>query len=75
MEGLLLLLVVGFLMYYLIRHPLISLSVALQVLGLLILGTIGLSIIFVCIVLINLVSEVMDIHSKLMKYNSYTNAY
>ena len=52
MEGLLLLLVVGFLMYYLIRHPLISLSVALQVLGLLILGTIGLSIIFVCIVLI-----------------------
>ena len=50
MEGLLLLLVVGFLMYYLIRHPLISLSVALQVLGLLILGTIGLSIIFVCIV-------------------------
>ena len=52
MDGLLLLLVVGFLMYYLIRHPLISLSVALQVLGLLILGTIGLSIIFVCIVLI-----------------------
>ena len=52
MEGLLLLLVVGFLMYYLILHPLISLSVALQVLGLLILGTIGLSIIFVCIVLI-----------------------
>ena len=50
MEGLLLLLVVGFLIYYLIRHPLISLSVALQVLGLLILGTIGLSIIFVCIV-------------------------
>lgn len=62
MEGLLLLLVagmyipptivVGFLIYYLIRHTVISLSGFLQVLGLSILGTIGLSIIFVCIVLI-----------------------
>ena len=52
MEGLLLLLAIGFLTYYFIRHPLITISVILKVLGLLILGTIGLSIIFVCIVLI-----------------------
>ena len=52
MEGLLLLLVVGFLMYYLIRHPLISLSVALQVLGLLILGILVLGAIIFGVALI-----------------------
>jgi hypothetical protein len=52
MEGLLLLLAIGFLTYYFIRHPLMSISVVLKVLGLLILGTIVLSAIFVGLALI-----------------------
>ncbi len=52
MEGLLLLLAIGFLTYYFIRHPLITISVILKVLGLLILGILVLGAIIFGVALI-----------------------
>ena len=44
METLIVLLAIGFVLYYLVRHPIKSLKFTLSILGLLILGVLGIFI-------------------------------